>query len=111
MTSVELCCLIVAVKMKRSSCLVKIVNPIPEDQPTFEAGPALFGPSLGKDIADITGELHVLSGMDGSGMGTGCDMFSEEELVNSEEKIVMMARGGCLFIQKVNDMVFWKFRR
>ena len=35
----------------------------------FEVGPALFGPSLGKDIADITGELHVLSGKDGSGMG------------------------------------------
>ena len=96
----------VAVKGKRSACQVKIVDSVHEFNAVFEAGPALFGPALGIDIASVTGELHVLSGSSGSRIGTGCNVFADEDAKRSGDKIVMMERGGCLFIQKVRSR--WK---
>ncbi len=84
----------------------------------FEVGPALFGPEIGVGIADLAGQLYMLPGEEGEGegqgqegggpwgearMGDGCQGFSEEAAKESKEKVVVMARGGCLFIQKVRD--------
>lgn len=93
--------------------LVEVLHPkLPDIEWLFEVGPALFGPDLGNDIADLSGELHVLAApggdnrtMEGGTMGDGCQVFSEEEMEQSANKIVMVTRGGCLFIQKVNT---WK---
>jgi len=100
---VNLCIVPVAVKVKRSACQVRIVDTVPEVSAVFEAGPALFGPTLGSDIAGVTAELHMLSGSSGLRMGTGCDVFSEEDSMRSANKVVMLVRGGCLFVQKVRN--------
>ena len=93
-------------KVKRSTKLVRILDPKIEEE--FEVGPALFGPNLGTDIAGLSGELYVLPGVEGSGnMGDGCQMFSEENAGQSHDKIVMMARGGCLFVNKVRRLCWW----
>lgn len=76
----------------------------------FTVGPALFGPDLGTDIADLAGELYVLPGSGGGSsdqsrrerdVGNGCESFSEEQGTLGKDKVVMMKRGGCLFAQKV----------
>lgn len=85
---------------KRSSKLLQILHPVlPKDKADFEVGPALFGPDLGASISDLSGELYVLPGV--GEVGDGCQVFSEKAVALSRDKVVMMARGGCLFIQKV----------
>jgi len=93
---------------KRTTQLVKLVHPIlPKEMSEFEVGPALFGPNLGTDVANVTGELYVLPGRtEGDLMGNGCQAFSEEHAAKSVGKVVMVIRGGCLFVQKVRVLNF-----
>ena len=88
--------------MKHTTNLVQILVPTPPKGKAFEVGPALFGPVLGVDMMHVTAELDVKFDKDGSGMGNGCQVFSEEEAAQSKGKVVMVMRGGCLFVQKVS---------
>lgn len=78
-----------------------MLYPLPDgDKAEFEVGPALFGPDLGVDISDLSGELYLMPG-EGDKVGDGCQAISDEVAVQCQDKVVMVARGGCLFIQKV----------
>lgn len=85
---------------------MQLLHPTPNnpDDGEFTVGPALFGPDLGAEISAVSGELYVLPGEEGGTalMGNGCEVFSEQDAEQSREKVVMMTRGGCLFIQKVS---------
>ncbi len=76
------------------------MDPATEENSEFEAGPALFGPALGKDIASVFAELFILPDQEGYGVGTGCEPLTDIDL---EGRIVMVVRGGCLFVQKVRE--------
>ncbi len=78
----------------------------------FKVGPALFGPDIGSTISDLSGDLYVLPGEGegggegeegGAWIGNGCQIVPKEEAEQCVEKIVMVSRGGCLFIQKVRN--------
>ena len=92
---------------------MEILYPLEQNKDTkmvFTVGPALFGPDLGTDIADVSGELYILPGeaQEGGGateVGKGCGEFSETDADQSKGKIVLIARGGCLFIDKVYEGV------
>lgn len=101
------CCFPLEVKA-RTAKLVQVLQPASEITSEFRVGPALFGPDLGEGIADLSGELHVIAGQEGvvTEIGDGCKVFSEEDTVQSLDRVVMMARGGCLFVQKVREMYF-----
>lgn len=89
-------------KVKHRTNLVQILRPTPpEGKALFEVGPALFGPVLGVDMIHVSAELDVKVGKEGSVMSDGCQVFSEEEAAQSKGKVVMVMRGGCLFVQKV----------
>ena len=89
--------------VKRTAKLVQIVYPpLPNSvKSVFEVGPAIFGPDLGVDISDLSGELFVLPGEQETEVGDGCQVVSEELHAQCLKKVVMVSRGGCLFIQKV----------
>ena len=58
-------------------------------------GPALFGPDLGENEFQVAAELAQVSPQD------GCVLFPGDEPFKG--RIVLMMRGGCLFVQKVRQ--------
>lgn len=79
---------------QRTSKLVRIL--IPDcDGDEILVGPALFGPDLGENEFQVAAELAQVSPQD------GCVLFPGDEPFKG--RIVLMMRGGCLFVQKVRN--------
>ena len=100
------CVFVHAGKINRSASLVQMLKPyLPEGKNSFATGPALFGPILGVDMVHVSAELEVVWLKDESLVGDGCQIYDEEKMAQVEGKVVMVMRGGCLFVQKVRKRV------
>lgn len=66
----------------------------------FVVGPALFGPVLGVRQLQLGGSL-VRVGPHSEELGNGCSEYSHEEAEEIKGKILLVMRGGCMFILKV----------
>ena len=83
---------------KRTAKLVRILRP--EVDADFEVGPALFGPDLGENEFQVSAELVEPKPLD------GCSAYSDEETEELKGKIFLITRGSCLFVQKVNCLLY-----
>ena len=85
---------------KRLAKMVRVLKPkVNEDEREFIVGPALFGPDLGDKEFQVGAVLVEVEPLD------GCLIYPEETADKMKGKIVLMKRGGCLFVQKVRRVV------
>lgn len=74
---------------------VKVLSPVLEKN-EFVVGPAMFGPHLGGN-----NEFHISAALTEPEPQNGCNQFSNGADITG--KIVLLTRGGCLFVQKVRN--------
>ena len=68
----------------------------------FQVGPAMFGPNLGENQFQVSAQLlEVEPGSPDLEYDNGCSGYSDELASDIKGKILLVNRGGCLFVAKV----------
>ena len=68
----------------------------------FQVGPAMFGPNLGENQFQVSAQLvEVDPQSPGLEYDDGCSGYSDELANDFKGKILLVNRGGCLFVAKV----------
>ena len=70
----------------------------------FTVGPAMFGPELGVGEFQVGGELVEMKPIGGV-LDNGCSEYDPQEARDIMGKILLINRGGCLFVLKVHSVV------
>ncbi len=66
----------------------------------FTVGPAMFGPELGAKDFQVGAGLVEMSLVEGQ-LDNGCSEYSPEQAEDIKGNIILVNRGGCLFVHKV----------